>query len=41
MYERGELSRANYKSYENELETIEDILDKLEDNLEDKTNYDD
>ena len=41
MYERGELSRANYKSYENELETIEDILDKLEDNLEDKTSYDD
>ena len=41
MYERGELSRANYKSYENELETIEEILDKLEDNLEDKTNYDD
>lgn len=41
MYRNNELSYTDFRKYDNDIENIEDILDKAEDTLELKTNYDD
>ena len=41
MYRNNTLSYNDFRNYDYDLESIEDILDKAEDNLEFITNYDD
>lgn len=41
LYLNNELSYSDYRKYDREIEDIENILDKAENNLEYKTNYDD
>lgn len=41
MYRNNELSYTDYRTFERQLENIEDILDEAEDTLEFITNYDD
>ncbi len=41
MYRNNELSYTDFRKYDNDIENIENILDKAEDTLELKTNYDD
>ena len=41
MYRNNTLSYSDFRTYDYDLESIEDILDKAEDNLEFITNYDD
>ena len=41
MYRNNTLSYNDFRNYDYDLESIEDILDKAEDKLEFITNYDD
>ena len=41
MYRNSQLSYDDFRTFDAQLESIEDILDRAEDNLEDRTNYDD
>ena len=41
MYRNNELSYTDYRSFDRQIEDIENILDRAEDELEYQTNYDD
>lgn len=41
MYRNNELSYTDFRTFDGQIEDIESILDRAEDELERQTNYDD